>query len=84
MIEEAKQKQALKIVQDFIIVARGFAYDEKEVNFIADFLDSVELLPGLMLEEKDRTDLFQRYAKGICEEFDCNEVFARNKDFWSK
>lgn len=84
MIEEAKQKQALKIVHDFIIVARRFAYDEKDAKFIADFLDEVEYLPALILEETNQTEFFQKYAKGICEQFDCNEVFARNKDFWSK
>lgn len=84
MIIREKEKQALKIVHDFIIKARSFAYEEKDAKFIADFLDEVEYLPALMLEEKDQTEFFQKYAKGICEQFNCNEVFARNKDFWNK
>ena len=82
MIKESKQKQALKIVHDFIIKARSFAYEEKDAKFMAEFLDRVEYLPALMLEEKDSTDFFQCYAKGICEEFNCPEVFNRNKEFW--
>lgn len=84
MIVKDKERQALKIIHDFIIKARSFAYENKDGKFMADFLDQVEYLPALMLEEKDQTEFFRDYAKGICEEFDCNEVFARNKDFWSK
>lgn len=79
MIQENKQRRALKIVQDLIIKARSFAYEEKDPQFMAEFLDKVEYLPALMLEEKDRTDFFERYLKQICDEYDCHEVLNRNK-----
>ncbi|MCU0239838.1 MAG: hypothetical protein MUC29_10375 [Pyrinomonadaceae bacterium] len=79
MIEQTKQKRAIKIIQDLIIIARGMAYEGKDVKLLAEFLDKVEYLPALMLEEKDRTDFFERYLIGICEDYNCPEVLSRNK-----
>ena len=84
MIDKTKEKQALKIVHDFVIKAKSFAYEEKDAKFMAEFPDKVEYLPALMLEERDRTDFFQRYSKGICEQFECDDVLAGNKDFWKQ
>ncbi|HRH43414.1 MAG TPA: hypothetical protein PKY82_17420 [Pyrinomonadaceae bacterium] len=79
MIKENKTRRAIKIVQDLIIVARNFGYEDKEPNYIAKFLDRVELLPGLILEEKDRTDLFEQCVRDICDIYGCEEVINRNK-----
>lgn len=45
MIQENKQRWAIQIVQDLIIKARSFAYERKDAQFMAEFLDRVELFP---------------------------------------
>jgi hypothetical protein len=79
MIETHRQRRGLKIIQDFIIKARSLAYEGKDTKYIAEFLDKIEYLPALMLEEKDRTELFEKYVVSICEEYNCPEILLRNK-----
>ena len=84
MIQENKQKWALKIVHDLIIRARWFAYQEKDSKFMAGFLDEVEYLPALMLDERGETDFFERYAKGICEKYNCSGILTINESLKSE
>lgn len=40
-------------------------------------LDEIEYLPVLMLDEKDRTQEFEEYLKGICEKYSFMPIWYR-------
>ncbi len=69
MIIPEKTENALRVIQRIIILARKMAYDEADHIKIASVLDDAEYLPGLLLDEKDRTKEFRKFIVGIGEEF---------------
>lgn len=77
MIESNKQKKAIQAIQDLIIEARSLAYNKADHLRLAEFLDSIEYLPGLIIEEKDNTGLFEQYLNDLCSENNCMNVVNR-------
>ena len=76
MIDAKKEKHALSAIQDLIIHGRKMAYEGITGQRMAEFMDGLEYLPALMLMEEDKTDFFEEYLKGICEDFDCSYVIT--------
>jgi hypothetical protein len=64
-----------KAVHSLIIEARLMAYNKIEHEKIADFLDKVEYLPCLIMEEKDNSDFFLDCLKAACENFNCPRAY---------
>ena len=77
MIESGKQIKAIQAIQDLIIEARSLAYNKTEHIHLAEFLDSIEYLPGLIVEEKDNTALFEQYLNNLYSENNCMNVVNR-------
>ena len=77
MIEDRKQKKAIQAIQDLIIEARSLAYQNFPNKKLAEFLDGIEYLPALIIEEKDNTDLFERFLKDFCVCNNCLNVINR-------
>lgn len=77
MIAENKLKKALQAIQDLIIEARILAYENISNKDIAEFLDSIEYLPALIIEEKDRTQLFENYLYSIFNTHNCLNVIKK-------
>lgn len=77
MVEEQKFKKSIQAVQDLIIEARRMASEGTSNEDLADFLDGVEYLPGLIVETEDRTEVFENYLKMICAEKKCMSVLNR-------
>lgn len=69
MVAPEKINSALKAIQHLVILARKMAYDKEDHARIAALLDGTEYLPGLMLEEEDRTEAFREYLAGIADQF---------------
>ena len=76
-----REKVALVAIQRLLVRGRTMAYEANDKKF-AEFFDELEYLPSLILEEDDKSDFFQQYLKGICENFDCIEIYNLflNKD----
>ena len=77
MIESRKRKKAIQAVHDLIVEARNLAWKNFPNKELAEFLDGVEYLPALIIEEKDNTDLFEKFLKDFCINHNCLSVFYR-------
>lgn len=77
MIQPEKLNSAILAIQDLIIRARSFAYQNYPNEKLAEFLDGIEYLPGLILEKEDRTDSFEQYLEGLCNDYGIPEVFNK-------
>ncbi len=77
MVENRKQKKAIQAIQDLIIEARNLAHKNSPAKELAEFLDGVEYLPALIIEEKDNTDLFEKFLKDFCTCNNCMNVVNR-------
>lgn len=73
-----KTKAAIISIHDLMIRGRIIAFDSKSIA-LAGFLDKLEYLPALMLEEKDNSELYEVFLKEFCEEFDCIEIYEKFK-----
>jgi len=69
MIDPKKLSAAIRAIQDIIIQARLMAYQQESFEKLAVLLDHAEYLPGLMLEEDDRTQNFADYLAQIGRQF---------------
>ncbi len=76
MIDPQKLTKAIKVIQDLVIVGRTLAYEGCSSQFMAEYLDHLEYLPGLMLEEKDQTDFFEEYLRAIVVSYKCPHVLV--------
>lgn len=74
MIAEIKRKKAIKAIHSLIIEARSLGYKSASSKDIADFLDGIEYLPTLMLEERDTTLIFEEHLKLFCFQYGCFHV----------
>lgn len=77
MIENQKQKKAIQAIQDLIVKARNFSCQNMSYERLAEFLDDLEYLPSLIVEDKDNTTLFEDYLRDICDRNCCMDVFIR-------
>ena len=68
MIEDHKLNKALRAIQSLIIESRSLAFNKKSHRAIAKLLDDLEFLPALILENKDRSQQFDKYLESICYE----------------
>jgi len=79
MLKQEKLNSAILAIQDLVIRARNFAYQNYPNEKLAEFLDDIEYLPGLILEEEDRTELFEDYLEELCTQHGFSEVFTKYK-----
>ena len=79
MIDKNKNNKALQAIQDLIIEARSKAYQNIESKDLGDFLDGLEYLPALVIEDGDNTELFENYLEELCKRNDCINVLNRYK-----
>jgi hypothetical protein len=76
MIKAEKERRALKAIHDLICHGRKLAYEGTTSKVLAEFMDNLEYLPALMLQESDTTDIFEEYLKGTCERYNCSYIAA--------
>ena len=67
MIDPKKQKHALLAIQYILVRARKMAYDGDPHSDIADVLDAVEYLPGLMCRDEDCTVEFRAHLADLAQ-----------------
>lgn len=79
MIKQIELAKAILAIQDLIIHGRKLAYQNYPNEQIAEFLDSLEYLPALILETEDRTDLFEQFLEDICIKNNISEIFSKYK-----
>ncbi len=82
MIQFENDKVAIKAIHDLLIKARYISYSSNDEKLIS-FLDKLEYLPALILEERDNTDLFTDCLTDICNYYgylDILEKFEKNKN----
>ncbi len=69
MITQKKLSKALKAIQGIIIQARSMAEHTEDSKKIAMLLDLAEYLPGLLLDQDDKTDEFSEFLAGVGHKF---------------
>ena len=77
MITSGKNRIALEALHQLIIrvkIRTGYTEPYEETF---NLLDEIEYLPVLMLDEKDRTQEFEEYLKGICEKYSFMPIWYR-------
>lgn len=79
MIQDDKQNKAIKAIQDLIIQARIVAFNEHPYpdTPLLNFLNELEYLPALMLEETDQTFFFEDSLEEICQTYDCGYILNK-------
>jgi hypothetical protein len=77
MIREDKLNNSILAIQDLVIRARNLAYQKHSVEELANFLDGIEYLPALILEKKDRTNEFEFYLEGLCNQYGFPEILDK-------
>lgn len=77
MIENQKQRKAIQAIQELIVKARNYSYQNMPYERLAVFLDDLEYLPSLIVEDKDNTILFEDNLRDICDRNCCMDVFIR-------
>jgi hypothetical protein len=78
MLKENNNK-AILAIQDLIIRARNLAYQNHSHKDLAEFLDALEYLPGLMLENMDNSDLFEKFLEDLCSRYNYPEIINKYK-----
>ncbi len=84
MIDSNKLHSAIKAIQDLIIEARNLAYLNQPTEKIADLLDGVEYLPGLILLQEDKTEWFESYLEEICTKYNYPGIMIRYHKGYTK
>ncbi|KFF03859.1 hypothetical protein [Chryseobacterium luteum] len=79
MIKTEKLNNSILAIQDLIIRARSLAYQNVSMEILAEFLDGLEYLPALILEQDDRTDLFESFLEELCTKYSFLEVLDKYK-----
>ena len=69
MIQEKRLRGAYKAIHDLLLIGRQMAFEKMDYASMARFFDQAELLPALLLEERDRTQYFEEYLESIASEF---------------
>ena len=75
MIHIDKQSKAMEAIHDLIIMARMLTQNNPDKLF--DFLDRLEYLPALILEERENTAFFEQFLQELCEQYDCQHIFNK-------
>jgi len=74
MIDESKQVKAIDSIHKLIVQARILVFENTSKENLMSYLDDLEYLPAIMLEEKDRTQLFEGYLEEMCARFNCKYI----------
>lgn len=75
-MSDTKHRAAIAAIQGIVIQARLLAYGKVPHEQIADLLDQCEYLPGLLLEQGDRSVEFAQTLRDIARRFpSCCYVF---------
>lgn len=70
-------QKAIKAIHSLIIEVRIMVGNKEDNEQIFNILDELEYLPALLLENKDNTEVFNSYLKGICETYNLNHIYKR-------
>lgn len=73
-----KEKSALQALHLLIIKGRMMAWENNSTQLF-EFLDELEYLPALMLEEENQSKMFEEYLEAICIKRKCPEVYHQFK-----
>lgn len=83
MIKEEKLNCAILAIHDLLVWARSLAYEKCSTEILAKLLDEMECFPAFILENEDRTELFELHLKKICARYKFPDVWNRyRKSFW--
>ncbi|NOX59056.1 MAG: hypothetical protein GXP29_09395 [Planctomycetes bacterium] len=74
MIANDRREGALRAIQFGIAQARLLAYERESHKRIASFLDELDYLIAMLLEESEQTAMFEEVAREIGREFNCMRI----------
>lgn len=81
MVDEEKLRDAILAIHDLVIRARMMAFEKVSNEVIFDFLDDLEYLPALILEDKrENTKRFEEYLESICNRYDYPGILIKYKN----
>ncbi|MDR3010868.1 MAG: hypothetical protein LBV59_23275 [Sphingobacterium sp.] len=81
MVDEKKLRDAILAIHDLIIRARIMTFEKVSNEVMFDFLDDLEYLPVLILEDKrENTKRFEEYLESICNRYDYPDILIKYKN----
>jgi len=81
MVDDKKLGDAILAIHDLIIRARIMAFEKVSNEVMFDFLDELEYLPALILENKrENTKRFEEYLEFICNRYNCPGILIKYKN----
>lgn len=81
MVDEKKLRDAILAIHDLIIRARIMTFEKVSNEVMFDFLDELEYLPALILEDKrENTKRFEEYLESICNRYDYPDILIKYKN----
>lgn len=77
MIKEEKLNKSIEVIHDLIIKTKIKAVNNESHEEIYNFLDDIEYLPQLILDEKDMTTIFKDELEKICEKYNFSSLLNK-------
>lgn len=77
MINPLKFTRALEAIHGLIIESRIYVGEKKSYDSIFEFIDELEYLPTLILQDKDLTNEFNDYLLFICEKYKIMRIYNK-------
>jgi hypothetical protein len=73
----SKSQTALKALHRLLVHGRTMAFEGTPSQELAWFFDDIELLPALMMAERNTDEFFGEYLQEICIKFKCDYIFSQ-------
>lgn len=80
MIKEEKIRKSISAIHSLLIKIKMMTVNNTSHLEMYNFIDDVEYLPQLILDQDDKTMVFEKYLEEICEKFDIPEIIKRYRE----
>ncbi|HBV15071.1 GTP-binding protein EngB [Chryseobacterium carnipullorum] len=77
MINEEKLKKSITAIHDLLIKIKIMTVNNSSHLEMYNLIDDLEYLPLLILEQEDRTDIFNDALKDLCEKHNFLDVIKK-------
>ncbi|MFN0201773.1 MAG: hypothetical protein ACKVTZ_09645 [Bacteroidia bacterium] len=79
MIQNTHKSADLIAIHNLVVKGKALAQNGMENKQLGEFLDALEYFPALICwpDKTDKTDMFVRYLKSTCEEYNCTSIFTK-------
>lgn len=80
MINPIKEKKAIVVIHDLLIQLKIMSVNNKPHLEMYNFIDKLEYLPQLIIDDEDRTLIFDQCIEKLCEDHNLPLIIHRYKN----